>query len=103
MPEGGRITLATEPATDRQDGRFLRIKVADTGRGISEGDLDRIFDPFFTTKPTGQGTGLGLSVCYGIVQAHGGQIDVKSEVGAGTAFVIDLPIERTEIEEATDV
>ena len=102
MPEGGEVAISTEPVSYGEDERFLRITVADTGEGISEEDLDRIFDPFFTTKPTGQGTGLGLSVCYGIVHAHGGRIDVESERGIGTRFTLDLPRARAEIEEAVD-
>lgn len=70
------------------------VSVADTGTGISAEDLGRIFDPFFTTKPVGQGTGLGLSVSYGIIKAHGGKIDVVSEVGKGTTFTVRLPIRR---------
>ena len=93
MPEGGIITISTESVHESQDGAGLRIKVADTGHGVSEESRGRIFDPFFTTKPAGQGTGLGLSVCYGIVQSHGGRIQVEGEEGRGTTFVIDLPMD----------
>ncbi len=69
----------------------MAITVKDTGIGIRERDIGRIFDPFFTTKPEGEGTGLGLSVSYGIVSRHGGVIDVKSQPGRGTTFMIFLP------------
>ncbi|MBI1771843.1 MAG: histidine kinase, partial [Burkholderiales bacterium] len=74
---------------------FIWIEISDTGAGISSENLKRIFEPFFTTKPIGTGTGLGLSLSYGIVKRHGGRIDVKSEVGIGTAFTIWLPIKQT--------
>jgi signal transduction histidine kinase len=67
--------------------------VQDTGIGIPAKNLLKIFDPFFTTKPPGEGTGLGLSVSYGIVARHGGRIDVSSVEGKGTTFTILLPIE----------
>jgi signal transduction histidine kinase len=67
------------------------MEFRDNGEGIPPENLAKIFDPFFTTKPEGKGTGLGLAVVYGIVEAHGGEIDVKSEVGEGTTFTITLP------------
>ena len=70
----------------------VAIKIADTGHGIERKNLAKIFDPFFTTKPTGEGTGLGLSVSYGIVKNHGGDILVDSEVGRGSTFTILLPL-----------
>ena len=70
----------------------VTVEVADDGHGIAEQDLPRIFDPFFTTKPTGEGTGLGLSVSYGIIKGHGGNITVKSEKGQGAAFTLSLPL-----------
>ncbi len=75
--------------TKRTSGK-IEIKIADTGVGISKGVIDKIFQPFFTTKPTGQGTGLGLSLAYDIVKAHGGEIKVNSEEGSGTTFLITL-------------
>jgi len=69
----------------------LIIKVADDGHGIEPRHLKKIFDPFFTTKPTGEGTGLGLSVSYGIIQNHGGRIHVESESRSGTVFSVVLP------------
>jgi signal transduction histidine kinase len=68
------------------------LEVQDTGHGITPDVLPRIFDPFFSTKREGQGTGLGLAVVYGIVQAHGGQIDVQTVPDRGTTFVVQLPV-----------
>ena len=68
------------------------VKISDSGHGIEKKDLARIFDPFFTTKPTGEGTGLGLSVSYGIVKNHGGDILVESTIGQGSTFIIVLPL-----------
>jgi signal transduction histidine kinase len=68
--------------------------VADTGSGMTPETLQKIFDPFFTTKPVGQGTGLGLSLSYGIIKKHGGVISVSSVLGAGTTFRVTLPIRQ---------
>jgi signal transduction histidine kinase len=73
------------------DGGKVEIKVSDNGNGISQKVLDKIFQPFFTTKPTGQGTGLGLSLSYDIVKAHGGELKVETREGNGSDFVIHLP------------
>ena len=89
MGKGGRLSLSTEY---RPEGRQVLIKIADTGYGIEKQNMSRIFDPFFTTKPTGEGTGLGLSVSYGIIKNHGGEITVESEVGRGATFTIVLPV-----------
>src|SRR5262249_54005706 len=86
-PEGGTVTVRTRP-----EDSGVRIEVADNGCGIDPEHRDRIFDPFFTTKPVGQGTGLGLSISYGIIQDHGGTIEVDSTVGRGTCFTIRLPL-----------
>lgn len=100
MPDGGelqigmnRITLTnTEAATlELAPGSYVRLTVADTGCGIPADLLPRIFEPFFTTKEIGKGTGMGLSVVYGIVQQHNGAIQVESTVGLGTTFTIYLP------------
>jgi signal transduction histidine kinase len=70
----------------------IEIKVSDNGNGIPQNIVDKIFQPFFTTKPTGSGTGLGLSLSYDIVKAHGGEIKVNTKEGEGSEFVIQLPI-----------
>ena len=85
----GVVTIRTG-----REGGEVWIEVEDTGSGIPPENLKRIFDPFFTTKPVGKGTGLGLSVSYSIVQKHGGRIEVRSEVGRGSAFRVWLPIDR---------
>jgi len=77
---------------DLPPGSYARIAVADNGSGMDPATLERIFEPFFTTKPLGKGTGLGLSVVFGTVKKLGGAIDVKSEVGVGSIFIIDLPL-----------
>ena len=77
-------------ATAKRDGK-VEIKVKDNGNGIPQKVLDKIFQPFFTTKPTGQGTGLGLSLAYDIVKAHGGQINVENKEGDGAKFIIHFP------------
>jgi len=74
------------------DGDWVWVEIADNGVGIAPENLNRIFEPFFTTKPVGTGTGLGLSLSYGIVNRHGGRIDVVSELGKGTRFTVRLPV-----------
>jgi signal transduction histidine kinase len=74
------------------------VSISDSGCGISEENLSRVFDPFFTAKPIGQGTGLGLSLAYGIVQRHHGRIEVESQLGQGSTFRIWLPIRRGVVE-----
>ena len=96
MPEGGQLTISTQPQTDD----WVEVRIADTGIGMTEEVKGRIFDPFFTTKGV-TNSGLGLSVSYGIVKRHGGEILVESEIGKGTAFILHLPIgyEQEEAEE----
>jgi len=93
MPDGGNLFV-----TVSSDRRMVRVKVRDTGIGISEDHIRRIFDPFFTTKKEGEGTGLGLSVSYGIISRHGGKIDVESELGRGTVFTVIMPCGEQEDE-----
>ncbi|MEE8372403.1 MAG: response regulator [Dehalococcoidia bacterium] len=83
----GTITIGTQ----KTDG-VIRISVADDGPGIPASALSRVFEPFYTTKDVGKGTGLGLSICHGIVQEHGGQIQVESTEGSGATFIIEMPI-----------
>jgi signal transduction histidine kinase len=92
-PENTTVTVRT-----RRTGDSVTISVEDQGTGIPPHIRDRIFDPFFTTKPPGEGTGLGLSISYGIVQDHGGRIDLASEVGRGTTFTVTLPLVRAKSE-----
>jgi two-component system NtrC family sensor kinase len=89
MPEGGTLTVAVVPRAGE-----VEISVVDTGIGIPPEAMPRIYEPFFTTKEGKVGAGLGLSVVYGIVERHGGRIDVESEVGKGTAFRLTLPRQR---------
>jgi two-component system, NtrC family, sensor kinase len=85
--EGGELTISAGPGGD---GKAV-ISVTDNGSGISPEDLKKVFTPFFTTKPVGQGTGLGLSVCLGIIDSMGGTMELSSEKGVGTTFTIQLP------------
>ncbi len=88
MPEGGELSIKTEMGTT---GDHIYIRIKDTGCGIPEENIEKLFDPFFSTKGH-HGTGLGLSVSYGIIQSHGGEITVSSEPGKGTTFTIVLPV-----------
>ena len=103
MKRGGEMTVSTQirPAdewvaaitgTNGDVHEVLRITIRDNGEGIRSEDIPHVFDPFFTTKD--YGTGLGLSVVHGIIQEHGGQIEVESELSKGTAFHILLPLVR---------
>ena len=88
---GIRLERSRPPAdVGSEENDYLRIAVADTGHGMDEATMARVFEPFFTTKPVGEGTGLGLSVSYGIVKEHGGWIAVTSEKGKGSTFSIYL-------------
>ena len=94
-PERGLIILRSG-----NDGNEVWVEVEDDGSGIAPEHLARVFDPFFTTKPVGRGTGLGLSLAYGIVQKHHGRIDVSSEPGRGSCFRVTLPVRRPATEGA---
>jgi two-component system, NtrC family, sensor kinase len=88
IEDEGEITIITKMlGTDR-----VEVSIRDSGKGMSRQTVDKIFDPFFTTKGLGSGTGLGLSISYGVIQKHGGDILVTSEIGKGTEFKIVLPI-----------
>jgi signal transduction histidine kinase len=96
MPGGGKLRVATS------NGESVSVSISDTGSGIAPEHIQRIYDPFFTTKTSprdGQprGTGLGLSVTYGIIQEHAGKIRVESHLGAGTTFILDFPLSRKAI------
>ena len=106
MPNGGKIRLETSNILldnaqckpyKAKPGTYAKILIADTGTGIDQATCKRIFEPFFTTKEKGRGTGLGLASAYGIIQNHGGWINVESEVGHGTIFKIYLPASEKEI------
>ncbi len=101
MPKGGTLTITSEnivlsadklPADQNlSPGAYVRLKITDTGSGIPPELLQKNFDPFFTTKLQDNGTGLGLSTVMGIIKTHGGFLDVQSEVGHGTTFMVHLP------------
>jgi two-component system cell cycle sensor histidine kinase/response regulator CckA len=113
MPEGGHltITLHTLPVTSPSDaplpgmspGKWIQVTVTDSGAGIHSEMLSRIFEPFFTTKEVGQGTGLGLAQVYGIVRQHQGSIDVQSEAGQGTSFLLYFPAYMAEWHEVPEI
>jgi two-component system, NtrC family, sensor kinase len=90
-----KVTPLYEPTVSvstKRSGNQVSISVSDNGNGIPQKAIDKIFQPFFTTKPTGQGTGLGLSLSYDIIKAHGGEIKVETKEGEGTTFIIQLPV-----------
>ena len=90
MPEGGELRIQTQFVSENT----LQIQFSDTGQGISEENLMHVFTPFFTTKEVGKGTGLGMYVSHSIIQREGGDISVKSQLGKGTTFTIELPVVR---------
>ncbi|MBK9322184.1 MAG: HAMP domain-containing protein [Bdellovibrionaceae bacterium] len=89
----GHIWISTQVLRNPSDkiGK-VQVSIQDSGKGMTPETLEKIFDPFFTTKGVGQGTGLGLSISYGIIQSHGGEISVRSEVGVGTEFIVVIPV-----------
>jgi two-component system, NtrC family, sensor kinase len=89
----GRVEVSTSLTAARDAVTFI---VSDNGEGIPPENLAKIFDPFFTTKADGKGVGLGLAVSYGIVEAHGGEVDVRSKPGEGTTFTVKLPVAAAE-------
>jgi signal transduction histidine kinase len=91
MPDGGEMEIKTSNAS-RHNRDWITVSVQDTGVGIPQLEQARIFEPFYTTKGNQGGTGLGLSVTYGIITDHGGQIDVVSQPGAGAKFTVWLPL-----------
>lgn len=110
MGGAGTLSVATDvtfldaPYCDQspfelKPGRFLQIRVSDTGSGMDSRTVARIFEPFFTTKERGQGTGMGLAAVYGTIKTHHGAIDVESELGKGTTFILYLPLVETEAPE----
>jgi PAS domain S-box-containing protein len=113
MPNGGELYFEvtecttdlrqTTPLTDMPPGKWIRIRVSDTGSGIPPEILPRIFEPFFTTKTPGVGTGLGLAQVYGIVKQHDGFIDVESTLGEGTSFTVYLPALEVEFADGIQI
>lgn len=93
MPQGGELRVSTE-MIDEKTQKMIQIAFSDTGCGIPKENLDKVFEPFFTDKKVGQGTGLGLSVSYGIVKDHGGNIEVESTEGKGATFTVILPLRK---------
>ena len=101
MPSGGRLSVRSTVEEGRLDGRdAVAVSFSDTGCGIPEENLIRIFEPFFRTGEVGEGSGLGLSVSYGIVKDHGGDIEVESKVNAGSTFTVLLPLRSADQEQA---
>jgi signal transduction histidine kinase len=87
MEDDGELRVRTEVLDEHE----VAVSFIDTGCGIPPSELSKIFEPFYTSKPPGKGTGLGLSICYGIIQEHGGRIEVDSTIGIGSNFRVTLP------------
>ncbi len=102
IPEGHRDAHEVKVATLTDERGRAVVEICDTGPGIPDHLQGRIFEPFFSTKPVGQGSGLGLSICHGIVTAHGGEIQVSSQVGRGTTFRVILPAAEVEQPQAAE-
>jgi len=103
-PKGGTLEISVVRAKDEN---FVEIRVKDHGPGIPSHILPQIFDPFFTTKPKGKGVGLGLSICKGILERHGGELTVETEAGQGATFSVHLPVtsfplDFTEVKESLE-
>jgi PAS domain S-box-containing protein len=104
MPRGGKLSIETDNLAadaiyaqarpELRPGRYVRLRVSDSGTGMDQATIDRVFEPFFTTKPKGHGTGLGLSTVYGIITQAGGTVQIYSEPGLGTTFTVLLPASR---------
>ncbi len=99
MPEGGALSVST---TYDPKANVIVVIVSDTGTGIPEESLESIFEPFFTTKPDGKGVGLGLSVAYGIIRRHNGKIHAQSDMGKGTRFTIEFPLNDSMLADSSD-
>lgn len=93
MPHGGTLSIVTNSSPRRKK---VQVQIQDSGPGIAAADLPHVFEPFYTTKKNGRGVGLGLSVCYGIIERHNGRIEVRSAVGQGATFIIELPLHPVE-------
>ena len=100
MPDGGRLTIATELTRDSEGRAMMALEIADTGTGMDQDTLERVFEPFFTTKATGRGTGLGLSQVYGFASQSGGEVAARSAPGEGTTLRLLLPCSAGEIRAA---
>ena len=94
-PDKGTITLTT---IDK--GEMVEVRLKDTGAGMTEETQKKLFDPFYTTKDVGEGTGLGMSISFGVINDHSGTIEFESELGVGTEFIITLPKKQPKKEEA---
>jgi signal transduction histidine kinase len=92
IEETGTITIKTYLLDEKE--KMVVVSIQDSGVGISQENINKIFDPFFTTKDVGKGTGLGLAISMGIVKEHNGRIEVKSQLGKGSEFIIILPIKQ---------